>query len=497
MSDLAIISIEKKLDPIREKNLFYNTIVASFIWMVFHFTVIYFFTFQLNSIAWVWIFLWIWNFIAFLIDISLWIIQKYYKSKTLFIWSYIFEIFAMIIFAYFVFQADLFWHLPPNSDIWTFTSLFLSKWMNITLIFIASLLYWIVKELQEVTLYSYILNNSDNSEYNKVLSNKNLASWIWSLLWLILSWIILTFSPKWIVILIILMIILIIFFTKNFYDNSEKTIDFWNITNFKVKFKQDEIKNSIIKSVNKIELKDIISKTKYVFVKPPTKNKWLSLLMLFEETKREFVSTYKIFMNNNKNLVVYWSLSMVMIFGFWDNFAATFLLDFLDELKNWWAYALLAIIAIPAYTLQNFFCKLADKYSIYTISNLWLILSWSSLLIMWLFSESRNVIFVMILALLNSLWYAASMALSQATFLESYNKAFAVHNNLNEIDSNASAAPLKIVWNLANVIWLAVWGIILSLLDFKWFFILFGGIILYVFYWTVKNKINYIKKDGK
>jgi hypothetical protein len=44
------------------------------------------------------------------------------------------------------------------------------------------------------------------------------------------------------------------------------------------------------------------------------------------------------------------------------------------------------------------------------------------------------------------------MSLSQSLFLESYNKAFALFNNLKEIDINASAAPSKLIQNLANVI---------------------------------------------
>ena len=43
------------------------------------------------------------------------------------------------------------------------------------------------------------------------------------------------------------------------------------------------------------------------------------------------------------------------------------------------------------------------------------------------------------------------MSLSQAVFLEEYNKNYASFNNLKEIDANASAAPMKILQNLANV----------------------------------------------
>jgi len=50
MSELAIISVDKELDHIRKRNFFINIIVSNFIWMIFHFSVVFFFTFQLKSI---------------------------------------------------------------------------------------------------------------------------------------------------------------------------------------------------------------------------------------------------------------------------------------------------------------------------------------------------------------------------------------------------------------------------------------------------------------
>jgi hypothetical protein len=38
------------------------------------------------------------------------------------------------------------------------------------------------------------------------------------------------------------------------------------------------------------------------------------------------------------------------------------------------------------------------------------------------------------------------------SFLDSYNKEYARYMNLKEIDSNASAGPMKILQNLANVV---------------------------------------------
>lgn len=42
-------------------------------------------------------------------------------------------------------------------------------------------------------------------------------------------------------------------------------------------------------------------------------------------------------------------------------------------------------------------------------------------------------------ALINSLGYACGMAIGQNAFLDMYNKIYAEHENLKEIDANASA----------------------------------------------------------
>jgi uncharacterized protein YunC (DUF1805 family) len=56
------------------------------------------------------------------------------------------------------------------------------------------------------------------------------------------------------------------------------------------------------------------------------------------------------------------------------------------------------------------------------------------------------------LALVNSVGYSICMSLSVATFLESYNTTYAEKKGLKQIDANASAAPMKILQNFANVI---------------------------------------------
>ncbi len=499
--ELAIITVEQEFDPIKRKNLFYNILVSNTIWMIFHFSVFYFFTFKLKSVALVWLFLWIWNFFSFLVDISVWVIQKYFRAKTLFIISYLAEILAMLIFINFTLQIPEFLskHITPW-NLWfftTFVEFFLWKWMNFFLLIIACFCYGFTKEMQEVTIYSYILNNTDNSKYVSEIARKNIATWIWAFFGLLLSWMILSAWPNTIIFLTVFMIILVIYFTINFFDSWDKTINLQDIYKFKVIFNKDQfklisnnIKNSIIKTVNKIELKNILNAWSYIFLKPTTIKSWLTTKVLIDETKNQFKIILWVLTNKNNSLIIYWSIIIMITFWFWDTFASTFLISFLDNLWEWKWYLLLWIIAVPAYWLQEYFSRLSQKYWFYNISNLWLIISWISIFLIWVFANSENIIFLMSLAIINSIWYAACITLSQAGFLESYNKAYAIQNNLKEIDANASAAPLKLLQNSSNILWLLLGWIIIDIFSYMWFFIIFSFIIIYILYWTIKNRVN-------
>ena len=77
-------------------------------------------------------------------------------------------------------------------------------------------------------------------------------------------------------------------------------------------------------------------------------------------------------------------------------------------------------------------------------------------MLMSLFVASLNMVVVLILALINSVGYSICMSLSVATFLESYNITHAERKKLKQIDANASAAPMKILQNLANVVGLTL-----------------------------------------
>ena len=511
MSDTVIISVDRDLDPIKQKNFLITIFAISFIWMLFHFAVVFFFTLQLWSIAMVWVFLWLWNLFAFLMDIPIWILQSYFKSKTLFIFSCIFQIIVFLIFSNFIFEVTnfLWWSVNDMvngyiSDEWNAKSVltfFLVDGVNLLLLLLAAVFYWVIKELQEVTTISYILNNATPSQYASLFAKKNISVWIWSFMWLLLAWIILTFNPKLIIIAVLIIIFVIIFLTSKFFDNSDTTIDLKDINKFRLfldkdNFSKDSIisatkdfKNHVVKTINKIELKEVIKNTRYVFMKPFKMKTWLKISTLVDETKKDFSMMFQVLVKWNNTLLIYWSTIMLLTFWFWDTFAATFLIQFLDWLLKWWSYILLWIIAIPAFLLQDFFSKLALKYWEYKIANLWLFLSWASLFLMWVFS-SYWLWVVLPLWIINSIWYASCMVLSQSLFLVSYNKSYADYAKLKDIDANAASAPMKILQNLANVVWLFFWWIILAMLNYMWFFIVFGLFIVWILVWSLKNKLK-------
>jgi hypothetical protein len=198
-----------------------------------------------------------------------------------------------------------------------------------------------------------------------------------------------------------------------------------------------------------------------------------------ESSKREFRIIWDIFSYSPTHMNLIWTISLVLIFGFWDTFASSFLLDFLDQVKPGWSYVLLAIIGVPGIVLQELASKIGRKIGIKTIGIVGLGLSGVSLLIMGLLAlgSAPNPVLLIGVALINSLGYACGMSTGQNQFLDVYNRIYAKHENLLEINANASSGPMKVVQNLANVIGLIFGGILVGL-GFPAFFFLFGLTVL-------------------
>jgi MFS family permease len=253
---------------------------------------------------------------------------------------------------------------------------------------------------------------------------------------------------------------------------------------------KENIREYVSEKISAIDLTKVLQSTKYIFLKPRKKEtrafEWKELIL---ETKKTALIIFSILKHSPPYILIYWTISLVLIFGFWDTFATTFLISFLDQVWSGWSYILLACIAIPALGLQEFAAKMSEKIGVKTVAFTGLGLSGVSLIVMGIFASSDpNAFIILTCAVLNSVGYASAMSLGQKGFLDTYNKVYASTLNLKEIDSNASAGPMKILQNFANVVGLIFGGFILGVLDYRGFFIVFGIIILGALYWSIKNR---------
>jgi MFS family permease len=162
--------------------------------------------------------------------------------------------------------------------------------------------------------------------------------------------------------------------------------------------------------------------------------------------------------------ILLWTTGSILLFGCWDNVATTFFVKFLDEsmqnvswVKNiiQSGFILIGILAIPAYVLQGFWIKQAEKFGRFRIITLGLFLSGGALFLLAIFGRMENLLglaLVVCMGLLNSAGYAAGYPMSQSIFADEYTRSFAKENNTTVINADISAAPLKILNNFANAV---------------------------------------------
>jgi len=505
------LTIDNKFDEVKRANFFNYSLVSSIVWMCFHFTLVYFFLVELKSMLLVGLFLGLWNFISFLADSPIWVIQKYFDPKKIFLfWTYLMFIVSLI-FVYFIYQTST---IEIKVDL-TLDALqtLLSSAFNIVLLLIAVALYWIIKEIWEVTSFSYIMNKSDPSEYSQLFSKRNIYCWIWSLIWLIASWMILAFNTLIAVIILVLIIIYFIYFTIKYFDSSENQIKLDDIKNIKLITKESIInkKEDFINSIknykttilsNKFEIIEKTKGLKVLFLKPIEFKNSINFKEIYDTTIYDMKSFYSILFipPYNYRLLIMWLI--FTIFWFWDTFVTSFLIDFLDwvlvnsaedlnkfNLQNvLTAYVVIAIFAIPAYWAQIPLIKLWEKIWLLKVLLVWVLISGISIFLFWVFS---TFITILILWIINSIWYAASMPISQWEFSAEYNNTYAEKKKLKQIDSNASSAPIKMISNLANVLWLVSWWILLQLFWYTWTFFVFWGILIAIFIISVVKRTEY------
>ncbi len=509
------ITIEnQEANEMRIKNLLNIARGIGFLWLVFHFLIIFFFGLVLESVLLVGLFLWFWNFIALLFDIPVGVLQKYIKPKVflmiattcMFLCSMIF-----VKFVYFEWIAQGF--VGDGGDMIektvSFLALFLESWLNLILLFVAAWLYGIIKESYDVTTLSYIFNISTPSEYATLISKYNINFWLWAMFWLILSWIILSF---WIQVAILCLVVFVAIFLGiifKFFDNHHETITFQDIKKLRLDTIKSDLlqkKDEMIQNISLETFKNIAQTSKIIFLKPVQIKNEIDFKDVIESTKNNFQIFFKIIFTKPFNLIILWLLGLILAYGFWDTFVSTFQIEFLDKIiginqdnvvisQTWglltW-YVLLGLLVIPAFLCQDFFIKLSKKIWVFKVVLLWSLLSSASL---FMFGFVDALQFVLLFWFINSVWYAAVMPIAQATFSEKYNYEYAKKFNLKEIDSTVSAAPLKIVLNSANVLGLLLWGTIVWVLGFNGFFIVFSFILFGIFLYSVIHTKIFAKVD--
>lgn len=510
MSSSNFVSIESTLDEVRRKNFFWYWAFSSFVWMCFHFTLVFFFLLQLKSPVLVGIFLWLGNFVAFIVDSPVWVLQKYFPAKKLFIFSAILMLVVSVIFLYFIFSTwstslninpDDFLKFSKDAFDRLFGSLF-----NIILLVISVLFYWIIKELSDVTSLSYIMNNADPSEYSELLSKNNIFSWIWSLIWLLTSWIILAFNTILAVSILVWIVCFFMVFIMKYFDNSKDVfrinIDYSLIQKLKVispKESLESVKWYAIAQIQKTDFSKIAWELKFVFLKPMEIKNQVNWKEIYTITIQDIKDFFNIIAKPPYSYRLIIFAIILTIFGFWDTFVTSFLIDFLEKVINsnkeelqkvylqsvMSSYVFIALLALPAYWAQVPLINLSKKLGTFIVIMAWVILSWISIFLFWFFS---SFFIILIFWLINSLWYAAAMPLSQWNFSEEYNNVYAEKKKLMEIDSNASSAPLKMLLNLANVLWLVLWWLLVSVLWYVWAFVVLWLVLIWIFIiWIIKK----------
>jgi MFS family permease len=492
-----VISVQTGLDGYRLKNFYLTNMFQGFVWMIFHFSVIYFFTFLLGNVALVGIFLGFAHLIAFFLDIPLGIIQRYIPTKRMFIIGAISQLIAVGIFLAFIFKVfsliQIVGGVITPESLKSSSDWFFWNGLNWIGVLIASICYGLTKEINDVATYGYILSHANPSEYGTILSRNNITFWIGSITGLVSSGILLNLNHVFSILILAGIIIGFLAFIIRFFDNTSDSISLQDIQDFKVsiqRFNTENVKEYLVETIKKTDLEKIIKEAKYIIMKPKQQTgEDIPWKKIYESSKNEFIVIWKIFSYKPLYTNLLWTISLVLVFWFWDTFASSFLLDFLNDIKYGWSYILLAIIGIPWIVLQEYTHKLWERIGIKTVGMIWLWLSWISLLIMWLLAATwvDNPVWIVGIALINSIGYACGMATGQNQFLDTYNRIYAKHSHLTEIDANASSGPMKIVQNFANVIGL-VFGWILISLWFPLFFFIFGTTILVILAWTILNK---------
>jgi hypothetical protein len=505
MTQIVIADIPEKERLLKN---FFNVIrVYGAVWIIFHLISVFFFGFIVGSPLLVGIFLGIWNIWAMLIDVPLGTIQRQASSKTMLSIANGMMLLAAIVFLYLTYSSvDEGFKL--SGGILEITKSFFSTGINLILLVSVGILYGTVKEIYDIVTLSYLLNHADPSDFDKVLSKNNIAFGVWSVAGVLISIPLLWFqsqSVQFILFLLIFLIVLSWIFIQYYFDNSHEVFSVNTVKNLhlveEVKSLEVTGKTYVKTTMSTLDFEQAKKWIQYLVLKPKQISEQFDWGDIAQKTKTEYRMIYRLVFSKVSFVpILLWTTGSILLFGCWDNVATTFFVKFLDEAMqnvDWVkniiqsGFILIGILAIPAYVLQGFWIKQAEKFGKFRIITLWLFFSGGALFLLALFGRMDNLLWLVLVVcmwLLNSTGYAAGYPMSQSIFADEYNRSFAKENNTTVINADA-AAPLKILNNFANAVGLIFWGALITFFGFTWMFIIYGLILIVWAGLSIKNRI--------
>ena len=227
--------------------------------------------------------------------------------------------------------------------------------------------YGFTKEVNDITTITYVLNNANPSQYKTIFARNNIFFGVGSFFGLFFAgWILSGSSPEMIFFHIIFILVMIFYMMNKFFDSEKDILDVNKIQTFYLNRKDyslDTLGKTVTQAVDKIDIKQVLSQTKFLILAPMQfKNAPISFAEMKQKTIESLRDIYfTLQFSASSHLIVFWAFTMLLTFGFWDTFATTFLIDYLDQVKSGWSYIMLGLIAIPAYGLQDYFGKLSEK----------------------------------------------------------------------------------------------------------------------------------------
>ena len=504
-------TLETSADLVKRKNFFNVVILFSAVWMVFQFVSIYLFGVFLESPALVGVFLGLGSAVAMAVDIPVGVLQKYFRPRSLIIFASALMLVVGAIFTYLIMGAGVAKEAAAaaggNAVVGAVAGFFFGHAGNVLLIGVAAVLYGLVSEFYDVTSLSYLMNNADPSEYAELISKRNVMTGVGSVIGLALASVILLSKDAtsssatffFIMIPFLVTISALVAFVVKYFDNGDSTVSAKEIYKLKVvaargaadakAFVEDpagKLKGYAVASVQTADFQKIAAGLKMVLLKPMELRKTVDFNEVAAVSKKEFQGLWDTVLNPKfRNWKILWIAATIILFGYWDTFVVTYLADYISkEYKFALPYLLIGVIAIPVFTLQMPFIKLSQKTGYYAVVASGVALSAAAA---FCFLIPGPLTVFLAFGLLNAVGYAAAMPLAQSVFSEYYNELYAKNYGLSEIDSNTSAAPLKVTLNLANVVGSALGGVLIAV-NYGFSFFVYGALLAALLAVGVANK---------